>query len=97
VDEYVPLTTTEGIENGGMKAVLIDEHELLVAHVGDGYLIHSQFDLRGGRVVRWTDWEGVKLDFGKLLRHPRSLRTYAVKVEGGNILVGPENAPSVAT
>jgi 3-phenylpropionate/trans-cinnamate dioxygenase ferredoxin component len=123
VDDYIPLTTTEGIETGGMKAVSLDGHEMLVAHAGDEYFIadarcphmgghlpdgkldgtiltcprhHSQFDLADGHVVRWTDWEGVKLDVGRLLRHPRPLRTYAVKVEGTNILVGPENAPPAA-
>lgn len=54
---------------------------------------HSQFDLRDGRVVRWTDWEGAALTIGKLLRHPRPLRTYAVKIDGDNILVGPEKEP----
>ena len=57
---------------------------------------HSQFDLRDGHVVRWTDWEGATLSIAKLLRHPRSLRTYAVKIEGGNILVGPEKEPPAA-
>lgn len=54
---------------------------------------HSQFDLRDGRVVRWTDWQGATLGVAKLLRHPRPLRTYAVKVEGDDLLVGPEKAP----
>lgn len=54
---------------------------------------HSRFDLRDGRVVRWTDWQGATLGVAKLLRHPRPLRTYAVKVEGDDLLVGPEKAP----
>jgi 3-phenylpropionate/trans-cinnamate dioxygenase ferredoxin subunit len=54
---------------------------------------HSQFDLRDGRVVRWTGWQGATLGVAKLLRHPRPLRTYAVKVEGDDLLVGPEKAP----
>jgi 3-phenylpropionate/trans-cinnamate dioxygenase ferredoxin subunit len=122
MDDYLMLTTTEGIETCGMKAVSMDDHEMLVAHIGDEYFIadarcphmggylpdgtlegtvlicprhHSQFDLRDGRVLRWTDWEGVKLDISKLLRHPRPLRTYAVRIEGDNILVGPEKAPPV--
>ncbi len=57
---------------------------------------HSQFDLRDGRNLRWTDWEGPMLTVGKLLRHPRPLRTYAVKVEGTEIFVGHENAPPAA-
>jgi 3-phenylpropionate/trans-cinnamate dioxygenase ferredoxin subunit len=58
---------------------------------------HSQFDLTDGRVVRWTDWKGVVLTMGELLRHPRPLRTYAVKVEDRRIMVGPENPPPPAT
>jgi 3-phenylpropionate/trans-cinnamate dioxygenase ferredoxin component len=58
---------------------------------------HSQFDLRDGHVVRWTDWEGATLTIGKLLRHARPLRTYAVKIEGDNILVGPEKEPPKAS
>jgi hypothetical protein len=32
----------------------------------------------------------------KLLRHPRPLRTYAVTVEGSDIMIGPEKAPPAA-
>ena len=39
MDEYVALTTTAGIENGGLKAAMVDDHEMLVAHVGDQYFI----------------------------------------------------------
>jgi 3-phenylpropionate/trans-cinnamate dioxygenase ferredoxin component len=120
MDEFLQLTTTRGLEAGGLKAASLDDHELLVARVDQEYFIadgrcphmggnlpdgkldgtiltcprhHSQFDLRDGHVVRWTDWEGAKLGIGKLLRHPRPLRTYAVKIDGDNILVGPENTP----
>jgi 3-phenylpropionate/trans-cinnamate dioxygenase ferredoxin component len=48
---------------------------------------HSQFDLTDGRVIRWTDWSGIKLSIGKTLRSPRPLKTYKVKVEEGKILV----------
>jgi len=54
---------------------------------------HSRFDLKDGRCLRWTDWDGAALTVGKLLRHPRSLRTYEVKVEGADVLVGPQKAP----
>jgi len=67
----------------------LEEHEYLVARVGDEYFVtdakcphlggpspkgtlegtiltcprhDSQFDLRDGRVVRWTDWQGVTFD-----------------------------------
>ncbi len=124
MDEFIRLTTTEGIEAGGMKAASLQEedgeHEFLVANVGGEYFIadgrcphmggflpegtlegtvvtcprhHSQFDLRDGRNLRWTDWEGLQLSVGKLLRHPRPLRVYEVQVEGTDILVGPQKAP----
>jgi 3-phenylpropionate/trans-cinnamate dioxygenase ferredoxin subunit len=54
----------------------------------------SQFDLRDGHVVRWTDWQGAMLAVAKLARHPRPLRSYTVKVEGDTLLIGPEKTPS---
>jgi 3-phenylpropionate/trans-cinnamate dioxygenase ferredoxin subunit len=47
----------------------------------------SQFDLTDGHAVRWTDWSGVKLALARTLKPPRSLKTYQVKVEGGQVLV----------
>jgi 3-phenylpropionate/trans-cinnamate dioxygenase ferredoxin subunit len=47
----------------------------------------SKFDLADGRVVRWTDWSGLKLSLAKTLRSPRPLKTYAVKVEDEKIMV----------
>ena len=120
MDEFIHLTTTSGIESGGMKPAVLEDHEMLVANVDGQYFIsdarcphmgghlpdgtlegtvltcprhHSQFDLRDGQVLRWTDWEGAQLSIGKLLRHPRPVRTYAVKVEGADVFVGPEKAP----
>jgi 3-phenylpropionate/trans-cinnamate dioxygenase ferredoxin component len=48
---------------------------------------HSQFDLTGGRNLRWTDWTGLKLAISKLLRSPRSLQTHELKIEGNKILL----------
>jgi 3-phenylpropionate/trans-cinnamate dioxygenase ferredoxin subunit len=120
MNDFIPLTTTEGIESGGMKAAVLEDHELLVANADGEYFVsdarcphmgghlpegtlegtvltcprhHSQFDLRDGSVVRWTDWEGAVLTVGNLLRHPRPLRTYEVKVEGDQILIGPQKLP----
>ena len=123
MDEFIHLTTTDGVESGGMKAAVLEDHEMLVANAEGQYFIsdatcphmgvhlpegtlegtvltcprhHSQFDLRDGRVLRWTDWEGAQLTIGRLLRHPRPLRTYAVKVEGAEVFVGPEKTPPLA-
>lgn len=51
---------------------------------------HSQFDLTDGHVIRWTDWTGFKLSLGKLLKSPRPLKTYEVKVDGDKIMVNME-------
>jgi 3-phenylpropionate/trans-cinnamate dioxygenase ferredoxin subunit len=47
----------------------------------------SQFDLKDGHVVRWTNWSGIKLAVSKTVKSPRPLRIYAVKVEGDRVLV----------
>ena len=57
---------------------------------------HSQFDIADGHVVRWTDFQGAVKTVADLVRHPRPLRTYASKVEGDVIFVGPENIPPSA-
>jgi 3-phenylpropionate/trans-cinnamate dioxygenase ferredoxin component len=53
---------------------------------------HSQFDVRDGHVVRWTDWSGAKLTLGKLLKSPRPLETYEVRSDDSGISVAPEAA-----
>lgn len=53
-------------------------------------LHHSQYDLRDGRVLRWTDWSGMALSVAKLTRHPRPIRAYESKVVDGAIWVGPQ-------
>ncbi len=57
------------------------------------HLHHSQFDLRDGRVIRWTDWSGPVRTVAELARHPRPLRVYEVKVDQGKVLLGPEKPP----
>jgi 3-phenylpropionate/trans-cinnamate dioxygenase ferredoxin subunit len=120
MDDFIRLTSVDGIENGGMKAAELDDHEFLIANVGGEYFVgdgrcphmggflpdgqlegtiitcprhHSQFDLRDGRNLRWTDWEGPLLSVGKLLRHRRPLRMYEVRVEGTDVFVGPQKQP----
>ena len=48
---------------------------------------HSQFDLRDGHVVRWTDWSGLKLAAAKLAKSPRPVKVHEVKVQDGTVLV----------
>jgi 3-phenylpropionate/trans-cinnamate dioxygenase ferredoxin subunit len=56
-------------------------------------LHHSQFDLVDGRAVRWTNWSGTVLTVSELVRHPRPLRTYEVKVEDGVVKMGGQKEP----
>ncbi len=51
---------------------------------------HSQFDLQDGRVVRWTDWTGIRLTLAKVARPPRPLKIYEVKIDGDKVTVGSE-------
>ncbi len=48
---------------------------------------HSQYDLTDGRVVRWTDWSGIKLSLANLFKPPHLLKTHRIRVEGGKILM----------
>jgi 3-phenylpropionate/trans-cinnamate dioxygenase ferredoxin subunit len=50
-------------------------------------LHNSQFDLRDGRVVRWTDLKGAVLTYATKARPPRSLKCYPVRVEEDTVLV----------
>jgi 3-phenylpropionate/trans-cinnamate dioxygenase ferredoxin subunit len=58
---------------------------------------NSRFDLTDGHVVRWTDWSGVLLSLSRVVRAPRPINTYRVRVEGGKILVESEKAPAMVT
>ena len=58
---------------------------------------HSQFDLSDGHVVRWTDWSGVLLSLSKVVKTPRPVKTYRVKIEEGKVLVESEEVPATVT
>jgi len=47
----------------------------------------SEFDLKDGHVIRWTDWSGIKLNLAKLFRSPKPLKTYFVKEGDGKIFL----------
>ncbi len=47
----------------------------------------SQFDVTNGQVIRWTKWSGVVASAVRLLKSPRPLAVYPVRVEGDRILV----------
>jgi 3-phenylpropionate/trans-cinnamate dioxygenase ferredoxin subunit len=56
---------------------------------------HSQFDLVDGRVVRWTNYSGIKLSMAKMMKSPKPLKTYKVKAEGGKVMLEADKALSV--
>lgn len=47
---------------------------------------HSQFDLKDGHVIRWTDWSGIVLSVARAVKPPRPVKVYPVLVEGGQVL-----------
>jgi 3-phenylpropionate/trans-cinnamate dioxygenase ferredoxin subunit len=47
----------------------------------------SKFELKDGSVVRWTNWPGIVVAATKLIRRPRAIKIYPVKVEGDKVLV----------
>ncbi|MBA7505295.1 Naphthalene 1,2-dioxygenase system, ferredoxin component [subsurface metagenome] len=50
-------------------------------------LHRSQFDLKGGQVVRWLKGAGLMSMVGKVLKAPRPLAIYGVKIEDDRILI----------
>ena len=47
----------------------------------------SQFDLTDGHVVRWTNWPGVVSAVAKLVKPPKGLTAYPVKIDAIKVLV----------
>ncbi len=47
----------------------------------------SQFDVGDGRVVRWLGPSGLVSRLGRMLKSPRPLKTYKVRVENGKLMV----------
>ena len=51
---------------------------------------HSQFDLRDGHVIRWTDLSGIRLTIASRQQPPQSLKHYPVRIERDRILIAHE-------
>jgi len=47
----------------------------------------SQFDLKNGQVIRWLKGSGFLSKVGKIMKSPRHLTTYSVRVEDDRILM----------
>lgn len=111
---YIELMNSDELKDGTMKMITINNHEYMLARIGDNYYCtdnrcphmggnlskghlegtvvtcprhHSQFDLTDGHNIRWTDWTGIKLATAKLLRSPRPLKMYEVKIEDEKIMI----------
>lgn len=53
----------------------------------------TQFDVRDGSCLRWTNWKGAVLSVAEMARHPRPLRAYESRVEDGTLFMGPQKPP----
>jgi 3-phenylpropionate/trans-cinnamate dioxygenase ferredoxin subunit len=49
---------------------------------------NSQFDLRDGHVIRWTDQTGIRLAYASRAHPPRSLKHYPVRTDRDKIFIG---------
>ncbi len=47
----------------------------------------SQFDIKDGHNIRWTNWPGAVRAMSEIVKSPRPVTTYKVKVEGDDILI----------
>ncbi len=47
----------------------------------------SQFDIRDGKVIRWTKGSGLMTALSKVLKPARPLKVYNVRVDGDDILI----------
>lgn len=48
----------------------------------------SQFNVKTGEVIRWTNLNGALLAAAKKLRHPRNLKTYQATRRDGFLFIG---------
>lgn len=47
----------------------------------------SQFDITDGHNIRWMKGAGITAAVGKIVKSPRPVKTYNVKIDGDDILV----------
>jgi 3-phenylpropionate/trans-cinnamate dioxygenase ferredoxin subunit len=85
IEEQFYITDARCAHLGGHLALGVLEGSVVTCP-----LHHSQYDLRDGSVLRWTDWSGMALSVAKLARHPRPIRAYESKVEDGKVWLGPQ-------
>jgi 3-phenylpropionate/trans-cinnamate dioxygenase ferredoxin subunit len=47
----------------------------------------SQFDIKDGKNLRWTNWAGPVKALAGIVKSPRPVKTYQIKVDGSDISV----------
>jgi 3-phenylpropionate/trans-cinnamate dioxygenase ferredoxin subunit len=47
----------------------------------------AQFDITDGHIVRWVTGEGLVTTVSKMVKSPRPIRTYNVKIDGDSVLI----------
>lgn len=47
----------------------------------------SQFDIKDGHNIRWTRYQGLVKAVNDIIKSPRPVKTYNIKVEAGDILI----------
>lgn len=47
----------------------------------------SQFDLKDGRVIKWTKWGGFLGEIGKFIKKPENLKVYKVHIINSTVWV----------
>jgi 3-phenylpropionate/trans-cinnamate dioxygenase ferredoxin component len=48
---------------------------------------NSQFDIRDGHVIRWTDQTGIRLEYASRAHPPKPLKHYPVRIDGDTIFI----------
>ena len=94
--KLVPLSKASKLENGTMIEVVVEGREILLAKVGDRYYATdnrchhmggSRFDISDGHNIRWLNTSGLLLALAKLIKRPRPVSTYQVKIDGDDIFI----------
>lgn len=47
----------------------------------------SQYDLKDGKVIRWTNFTGTIAKLAKIFKSPRPLKTYRVDIENDRVFI----------
>jgi 3-phenylpropionate/trans-cinnamate dioxygenase ferredoxin subunit len=89
MSSWIEVGKTGELAKGAMKEVLIKGQEILLVRVGDNYYASDNRcpHVTDGNVVQWLKGTGFFTTLGKMLKSPRPIRTYPVKLEDDRIMV----------